>query len=50
MEERQEEGEKGGFFKGALTFLFFFAIAAGYYLFIDWALMVHAQNLPFPYK
>jgi hypothetical protein len=47
MEENQQ---RGGAFKGVLIFLFFLGIALGYYVFIDWALMVHAQNLPFPYK
>lgn len=50
MEEKQGEEKGGGAVKGVLTFLFFFAVAVGYYLFIDWALMVHAQNLPFPYR
>jgi hypothetical protein len=45
---KQHEG--GGVVKGVLIFLFFLGIAIGYYVFIDWALMVHAQNLPFPYK
>ncbi|MEK7748123.1 MAG: hypothetical protein AAB300_03510 [Nitrospirota bacterium] len=36
--------------KMALTFVFFLALALGYYLGIDYALMVFAQNLPFPYK
>jgi hypothetical protein len=47
-----EEGvqEKWGFFKTAVVFLLCFAVAASYYALIDWALMVHAQNLPFPYR
>lgn len=36
--------------KVALTFIGFLAIAVTYYLSIDYALMVFAQNLPFPYK
>ncbi len=50
QKEGSETGEGGGIVKNILTFLFFFAIAVGYYLFVDYALMVYAQNLPFPYK
>ena len=52
-ENKGQEGcceEKGGFFKGVAIFAFFLALAVGYYLSLDYALMVHAQNLPFPYK
>ncbi|MEK7285703.1 MAG: hypothetical protein AAB035_00165 [Nitrospirota bacterium] len=38
------------FGKMAVTFTFFLALAIGYYLGIDYVLMVFAQNLPFPYK
>ena len=36
--------------KGAMVFIGFLALAVTYYLSIDYALMVFAQNLPFPYK
>jgi len=26
------------------------AVAAAYYIFLDWAMMVPIQNLPFPYR
>ena len=53
MEENQdqiEEKSEGGIVKSLIMFLVFFAIAVGYYLSIDYVLMVFAQNLPFPYK
>jgi len=53
MEDKQccsDEKSGGGIVKGAMLFLLFFAIAIGYYLGIDYVLMVFAQNLPFPYK
>ena len=42
--------EKGGLMKSVMLFLLFFVVAVGYYLTIDYVLMVFAQNLPFPYK
>lgn len=46
----QQNGERGGFIKAAVLFVGFLALAVGYYLTIDYVLMVFAQNLPFPYK
>ena len=43
-------GESYGWGKTALFFIVFLALAIGYYLSIDYILMVFAQNLPFPYK
>jgi len=45
-----EAEEKWGVVKTALAFLVCFAVAAAYYGFLDWVMMVHAQNLPFPYQ
>ncbi len=50
MEENQQQEAGGGLFKSVIIFVGCLAVALGYYLFIDWALMVHAQNLPFPYR
>ena len=49
---QQEDGVccKVGLGKSALVFICFLALALGYYLSIDYVLMVFAQNLPFPYK
>ena len=44
------EEKSGGWVKSLLFFVVFFAVAIGYYLTIDYVLMVFAQNLPFPYK
>jgi hypothetical protein len=51
MEEKQSEvgKEEGIGGKGFALFFLFFAVAVGYYLGIDYVLMVFAQNLPFPY-
>ena len=48
----QEEDDAGGVSlgKGIFVFICFLALALGYYLSIDYVLMVFAQNLPFPYK
>jgi len=45
-----EGGEEKGGLKSIMLFLLFFVVAVGYYLTIDYVLMVFAQNLPFPYK
>lgn len=47
MEENQQKIGTG---KLVVTFLLLLGVSLGYYLFLDWSLMVHAQNLPFPYK
>jgi len=48
---QQEDGAvKIGLGKMVVFFIFFLALALGYYLSIDYVLMVFAQNLPFPYK
>ncbi len=39
-----------GIVKTVFVFLCCFAVAASYYGFLDWVMMVHAQNLPFPYR
>jgi hypothetical protein len=39
-----------GFVKKVVVFILFLAVALGYYLGIDYVLMVFGQNLPFPYK
>jgi len=50
----QQEDEaccnKVGLGKSIIVFIGFLALAFGYYLGIDYVLMVFAQNLPFPYK
>ncbi len=48
QEDVKESGV--GFGKGAIVFLCCLAVALGYYLMLDYTLMVFAQNLPFPYK
>ncbi len=48
--EQQGEGEKVGLGKTIGVFILCLALALGYYLSIDYVLMVFAQNLPFPYK
>ncbi|MBI3359314.1 MAG: hypothetical protein HY201_04710 [Nitrospirae bacterium] len=50
--EMQEEGTttEAGLGKRIVFFIIFLALALGYYLSIDYILMVFAQNLPFPYK
>jgi hypothetical protein len=45
-----EVEQKWGIAKTAIVFLACFAVAASYYGFLDWVMMVHAQNLPFPYR
>ena len=45
-----EVQEKWGVVKTVIVFLICFAVAAAYYGFLDWVMMVHAQNLPFPYR
>ncbi len=45
-----ESEEKRGMVKTAGAFLLCFAVAAAYYLWLDWVMMIHAQNLPFPYR
>lgn len=45
-----EGQEKWGVVKTAAVFLGCFAVAAAYYIFLNWVMMVHAQNLPFPYR
>jgi hypothetical protein len=52
MQEKDEACEecKVGLGKSVGVFIGFLALALGYYLSIDYILMVFAQNLPFPYK
>jgi len=42
--------ERWGVVKMGVVFLVCFAVAASYYLFLDWIMMTWAQNLPFPYR
>ncbi len=44
--------EKGSWSKGKAIgfFLACLVVAATYYLFLDWVMMVPVQNLPFPYR
>ncbi len=48
MEE--EVAQKWGIVKTGVVFLACLAVAVSYYAFLDWVMMVHAQNLPFPYR
>ena len=52
IDKMQQEDAAGGvgLVKGIVVFICFLALALGYYLSIDYVLMVFAQNLPFPYK
>ena len=45
----EEADNQGGLFKSIIIFLVFFAVAVGYYLFLDYSLM-SVQNLKFPYS
>jgi len=45
-----EAGEAWSVGKTVVVFVLCFAVAAAYYLFLDWVMMVKAQNLPFPYR
>ncbi len=44
--------EQGSWGKGKTVgvLLACLAVAATYYLFLDWVMMVPVQNLPFPYR
>lgn len=48
--EQQGEETKVGLGKAVVVFTLCLALALGYYLAINYILMVFGQNLPFPYK
>ena len=50
QQENDECCNKVGLGKTIAVFTVFLVLALGYYLSIDYVLMVFAQNLPFPYK
>ncbi len=50
MDHQEVNEEKIGLGKKIVVFLGCLVLAYGYYLSIDYILMVFAQNLPFPYK